>query len=88
MQTNGKPQCRPRYFFRQVIIIALVFFSGRCIGHIHLTRKKRGEAGLPVVGWCMINTAPKNHIQIKKKIERRINYMAKQRTGVLAHLLL
>ena len=55
--------------------------ADRCIDHtihVSLERKKawgRGRADFPFVGWCVINTVSKNHIQTHK-IDRGI---AKQR---------
>ena len=55
-------------FFRQVMV-AFVFF--RILVSVIFVQQKihKNGAGFPFVGWCMMNTASKNHIKIRK-IER------------------
>ena len=54
MHTNGKPTiiCF-LHFFRQVMV-AVVFFSDRCVGHLS-RQQLPTRAGVPFAGWCMIN---------------------------------
>ena len=70
-QTNEKP-APSLLFFRhrtQDKLWLIPYFSG-WLYQVHFSLSKKGSAGLPFVGWCMINTVSKNliknHIQIRK----------------------
>ena len=60
MHKNGKPAFFFFFFWDKSWCFCI--FADGCIGHI--SREKK--AGFPFIGWCMINTASKNHTQIRK----------------------
>ena len=63
VQTNRKPASK-RFFFREVIV-AFEFFQ-TVVSVISLEQKtEKTQAGLSVVGWCMISTVPKSHVQTR-----------------------
>ena len=69
MQTNGKRALF--FFFSRQVTVAFVFFR-IVVSVISLKQNtKQKRACFPFVGWCMINTVSKNHIQIRS-IERGV----------------
>ena len=84
MHTNGTLPAFFSFFLRQVMV-AFVFLGSLYWSYI--SRAKTNEqAGFPFVGWC-INTASKNHVQIRK-IKRDIRSQTGMSAPWLAQLVL